>query len=1183
MARAGKATASILSLILALALLAALLLPVGAANAAVILKSVEEMARGSASVVVARVVTVTSRELPLDGTTGNHVIVSDAQLVVENRLAGSGSATLTVTVPGGTIDGLSMAVSEAPRFAVGDRCVLFLDGAGRVVADRQGKLDVEGDWVPGVSQSLATVEARISRAIDPRTTDPWYATVQGLLSSAPEQQVSIAAAPVITGISPALQSAGTGSQVVISGTGFGAAMGGVTFYESSGFVLSAAVVSWSDTSIVCQIPSSASSGPVVVTPSGGTASGGYNYAVGFSYSGLRWETSSMSYYVNPNCLEAGADELPAVQAAAASWTGLTPFSFVYAGLTSSVVNPAAGDDRNEIYWATAGFSGSTLAWNRYWYDGFGHIVESDIVFNDAYAWGDGSTTSNVYDIQSIAVHELGHSLSLDDQYGGGDAGKVMYGYGDTNHVHRALSLEDAKGITYIFGASSLSGTTTFNGGQLYARTRTIAVSSSWTGATEMRFDNGAGFGTWMPYASSSSITLPATDGPYAVRAEYRSVAMVVSLTVPSATVVLETTIPATTAFINGGSVSPGSTTAWLKTASLSLSSSEAGTSYYDHDSAGRTTYSVPVSIAPDGTHTIKYWSVDAALNSETTKTITVRVDSTPPTTSASVSPTYVGTATITIVRSDAGSGVAWSDYQIDSSPPASGTVATTSIRGPHTIKHRAMDNVGNLGGWSAPQSFTVLPDLPAAPTGAAAAAGPSAPSVAVTWNDNATNETGYVLERSENGGGFSQVAAPPADTTSWTDLLSGFSDARKWGSTWTYRVKAMNAEGSSGYSTSAGIRLDTTAPTIWASTDPEYANTATITIEAADAQSRVAWTEYRIDGGAAQRGGVAVTSVTGTHTIEYRAMDVAGNVSGWSGPQEFVVEHTIAPVTTAHVNYVKLADGAASAWAKVARIELLLMPDEVATTRYAIDSGEVTTYAGPFQLDVEGAYTLAYWSFDAEPTPNVEDTKTITVRVDRTPPVTSAQVAPAYFMTASISITAADGALSGVAWTEYELDSVVASGAAVTTSALGRHALRHRAMDNAGNLGSWSPPQYFSVVAPTSISAPGVSPSRPRRGKYATFTAWLSPTAAAFTGAATLELYRYETKTVHKKVRGRVRHVRVKYWRLRSSIAMTQDASGRLTARSKPRYSGKWRARVVFGGSAAYLTSTSGYRSYTVR
>ena len=40
----------------------------------------------------------------------------------------------------------------------------------------------------------------------------------------------------------------------------------------------------------------------------------------------------------------------------------------------------------------------------------------------------------------------------------------------------------------------------------------------------------------------------------------------------------------------------------------------------------------------------------------------------------------------------------------------------------------------------------------------------SATQVSLTWTDNATNETGYTVERSDNGGAFAAVATLPADS-----------------------------------------------------------------------------------------------------------------------------------------------------------------------------------------------------------------------------------------------------------------------------------------------------------------------------------------------------------------------------------------------------------------------------------
>ena len=50
---------------------------------------------------------------------------------------------------------------------------------------------------------------------------------------------------------------------------------------------------------------------------------------------------------------------------------------------------------------------------------------------------------------------------------------------------------------------------------------------------------------------------------------------------------------------------------------------------------------------------------------------------------------------------------------------------------------------------------------PAAPTNLTATL-QAGPQVSLTWTDNATNETGFVVERSTNGGAFTQIATAPA-------------------------------------------------------------------------------------------------------------------------------------------------------------------------------------------------------------------------------------------------------------------------------------------------------------------------------------------------------------------------------------------------------------------------------------
>jgi hypothetical protein len=109
----------------------------------------------------------------------------------------------------------------------------------------------------------------------------------------------------------------------------------------------------------------------------------------------------------------------------------------------------------------------------------------------------------------------------------------------------------------------------------------------------------------------------------------------------------------------------------------------------------------------------------------------------------------------------------------------------------------------------------------------------------------------------------------------------------------------------------------------------------------------------------------------------------------------------------------------------------------------------------------------------------------------------------------------------------------------------------------------------------TTVSRASVSPSRPKHGKTASFNAYVDQGGAAATsGTSTLRLYRWETKTVRKKVGRRWKKVKVKYWRLRYTGPMAGDSSGLLTARTKVKYSGKWKMSVSYNGSSSYAPST---------
>lgn len=91
-----------------------------------------------------------------------------------------------------------------------------------------------------------------------------------------------------------------------------------------------------------------------------------------------------------------------------------------------------------------------------------------------------------------------------------------------------------------------------------------------------------------------------------------------------------------------------------------------------------------------------------------------------------------------------------------------------------------------------------------APTGLAAAV-QSGPSIVLSWNDTATDESGFVLERSVNGGVFAALATRPARTG--TGAMT-YTDAEVMpGGSYAYRVKAMNGIVSSTWCESATVAV----------------------------------------------------------------------------------------------------------------------------------------------------------------------------------------------------------------------------------------------------------------------------------------------------------------------------------------------------------------------------------------
>jgi hypothetical protein len=215
----------------------------------------------------------------------------------------------------------------------------------------------------------------------------------------------------------------------------------------------------------------------------------------YLYDGYKWPTSSVSYKINENTYDC-TGEGAAVQAAANTWNNIgVNFAFQYTGTHYNTYS--SQNYVNEIMWGTP--SQPAVALTTYWAYTTGEIIECDIVFDDSYNWSSTTPNSSQMDVQTVALHELGHWLNLKDLYNSGDSSNIMYGYVSNGQVKRVLQPCDISGICYIYGCT---------------QTYTLSVNSS--GASGVSISSSTGHGGTTNYTknitsgTTVSLTAPAT-------------------------------------------------------------------------------------------------------------------------------------------------------------------------------------------------------------------------------------------------------------------------------------------------------------------------------------------------------------------------------------------------------------------------------------------------------------------------------------------------------------------------------------------------------------------------------------------------------------------------------------------------------------------------------------------------
>ncbi|WP_405674173.1 OmpL47-type beta-barrel domain-containing protein [Streptomyces canus] len=223
----------------------------------------------------------------------------------------------------------------------------------------------------------------------------------------------------------------------------------------------------------------------------------------------------------------------------------------------------------------------------------------------------------------------------------------------------------------------------------------------------------------------------------------------------------------------------------------------------------------------------------------------------------------------------------------------------------------------------------------------------------------------------------------------------------------------------------------------------------------------------------------------GSHTVRYRAVDKAGNVSAEKSVDFTVVarpsDDTAPPNTSATVSGEQNPDGTYLDMATVT-VSASDTGSGVNTIEYTVNDGSWQPYTMPVMVHQVGSHTVRYRATDkagnVAAEKSVRFTVVATAPQDTTPPVTGVTVDGtrnsdgAYVGNAKVTVSATDEGGSGVAGAEYSIDAgpYLAYTAPVVVDRAGTHTLAYRATDKAGNT-SAARTVTFTVVS-SQVPAP---------------------------------------------------------------------------------------------------------------
>ncbi|MCX8174140.1 MAG: DNRLRE domain-containing protein [Thermoplasmata archaeon] len=525
--------------------------------------------------------------------------------------------------------------------------------------------------------------------------------------------------------------------------------------------------------------------------------------------------------------------------------------------------------------------------------------------------------------------------------------------------------------------ATIVGTMGANGWYTTAVSVNLSATDSGIGVDKIYYRINSG--SWLEYTGNISI---ANEGWYNI-SYYAKDKVGNTETTKSTTVKVDLAAPSTAAYLTG---TQGANEWYVSPVTLTLQASDTASginrTYYKLNTSFQwLTYTAPVTYTNDSYYTVEFYSIDFSGRAETPKSINFKIDKTSPNTTCQLTGTageggwFLSEVTVRLNRNDNNSGVYETYYRLNSSDNwmLYTQEFVVSEEGIYNLEYYSIDDAGNNEGV---RQTAVKIDLT-----------PPVVKVNITgnltysgwYNTNATvNITGMDLS------GISQILYR-IDGGNWENYTTGVKIS-PGAHTFDYQVK--NGAGLITTNTTE-IKVDIQKPvsTVRLTGDLGaygwYVSNVVVNLTAEDDISGISEIAYRFGEGFEWQVYTNEIYLTteGTTVIDYRAVDVAGNMET---VRTISIKIDSTPPTT---HYNISGKNGTNNWF-TGRVVLKFMPDDytsgVTETFYRIGaSGDWARYVSELSFD-DGTYEVYFYSVDVAR--NKEAVRNVSFKIDTIAP-----------------------------------------------------------------------------------------------------------------------------------------------------------------------------------------------------